>query len=288
MRGELGIAPTSRPLGSFLFVGPTGVGKTELTKCFTNFLFEGPHRLIRFDMSEYQNREQLEVLFGDKNYPQGQIGRIFDLNRNNHGELQGGTIHFDEIEKAHLDIMLILLQILDDGRLTLRDGTLLDLSKFYIVMTSNIGATEAMEMRKSTPESIARVVLSLVKEKLRPELVNRITEQVVFNRLDYSVQIEIAKLLLDRKIERLNTHLNTDIRYSDCVIEQVIIEGFDTRFGARPMRRCIERLVGDAIATKLMNDEPPSGLLRSNRPMGMLEFEQETLAREVEASTIEK
>ncbi|MCB1120613.1 MAG: AAA family ATPase, partial [Verrucomicrobiae bacterium] len=181
-RGTLNLTPPDRPLGSFLFAGPTGVGKTELTKCFTRYLFEGENRLIRFDMSEYQIKEQLEVLLGDGNYSSGQMGRLFDLNRDQEGTLRGGTILLDEIEKAHPDILLILLQILEDARLTLRDGTLLNLSNFFIVMTSNIGASEAMEMRKSSAETIERVVFSLIKEALRPELVGRITEHIVFNR----------------------------------------------------------------------------------------------------------
>lgn len=273
-RGAFNLPSTERPLGSFLFVGPTGVGKTELTKCFTSYLFDGDNRLIRLDMSEYQNKTQLEVLLGDGSNSQGQLGRFFDLNRDEHGELKGGTILLDEIEKAHPDILLILLQVLEDGRLTLRDGTLLNLSKFFIVMTSNIGASEAMEMRKSSAETVERVVFSLVKEKLRPELVGRITEQIVFNRLEYDVQVEIAQLLLDREIKRLMAKFETTIAYGKGVLELILVEGFDARFGARPMRRCIERLVGDAIVEQIFRENKPEGILTVNSDAGTLHLQE--------------
>ena len=225
-RGMCRLCSADRPLGSFLFAGPTGVGKTEMAKHFTSYIFSGENRLIRFDMSEYQNKEQLEVLLGDSQNAQGQLGRQFDLNRDGNGELRGGTLLLDEIEKAHPDILLLMLQVLEDGRLTLRDGTLLNLSNFFVVMTSNIGASEAMEMRKSTDETIERVVFSLIKERLRPELVGRITEQVVFKCLEYDVQVEIARLLLDREIARLSERLGEAIAYDESVLEFVLIEGF--------------------------------------------------------------
>ena len=269
-RGACNLAPPDRPLGSFLFAGPTGVGKTELTKCFTRYLFGEDNRLIRFDMSEYQNKEQLEVLLGDGNNAKGQMGRLFELNRDQEGNLKGGTILLDEIEKAHPDILLILLQVLEDGRLTLRDGTLLDLSNFFIVMTSNIGASEAMEMRKSSAETIERVIFSLIKETLRPELVGRITEHVVFNRLEYDVQVEVAKLLLNREIDRLNQHLGCSITFDESVLELILTEGFDSRFGARPLRKCIERLVGDALVAQAMEGRKLAGRLSENGIKGTL------------------
>ncbi|QYY35481.1 AAA family ATPase [Ruficoccus sp. ZRK36] len=275
-RGAFKLSSPDRPLGSFLFVGPTGVGKTELTKCFTHYLFPGENRLIRFDMSEYQNKEQLEVLLGDDANAQGQMGRQFDLNRDADGNLQGGTILLDEIEKAHPDLLLILLQILEDGRLTLRDGTLLNVSNFFVVLTSNIGAAEAMEMRKSSVETVERVVFNLVKEKLRPELVGRISEQIVFRRLEYDVQVEIAKLLLGREIERLNRQFDTQISYNKTVLEFVLIEGFDARFGARPLRRCIERLVGDALVEQLKLGNQPAGMLVVDSDAGKLRLQSES------------
>ena len=251
-RGALKLSHPDRPLGSFLFVGPTGVGKTELTKCFTKYLFPGEHRLIRFDMSEYQNKEQLEVLLGDGTNVQGQMGRLFDLNRDEQGNLRGGTILFDEIEKAHPDLLLILLQVLEDGRLTLRDGTTLNPSDFFVVLTSNIGASEAMEMRKSTPETIERVVFSLVREKLRPELVGRITEMVMFERLVYDVQVKIARQMIEREVERLSKQLGMTISFDKEVLEFVLIEGFDARFGARPLRRFIEGLIGETVVKHIL------------------------------------
>ncbi len=270
VRGACGLASKDRPLGSLLLVGPTGVGKTEFTKRFARYLFEGENRLVRLDMSEYQNKEQLEVLLGDGANAQGQLGRFFDLNRDDEGKLRGGVILLDEIEKAHPDILLILLQVLEEGRLTLRDGTLLGLSNFFVVMTSNIGASESMEMRKSSQETIDRVLFSLVKERLRPELVGRISELVVFNRLEYAAQIEIARLLLDREMRRLKDELGYSVSYDDSVLELAIVEGFDSRFGARPLRRCIERLVGDAIVEKLFLKEEPNGRLFAKADTGRL------------------
>ncbi len=276
VRGTCGLASKDRPLGSLLLVGPTGVGKTEFTKRFTRYLFEGENRLVRLDMSEYQNKEQLEVLLGDGSNAQGQLGRFFDLNRDEEGILRGGTILLDEIEKAHPDILLILLQVLEEGRLTLRDGTLLRLSEFFVVMTSNIGASESMEMRKSSQETIDRVLFSLVKERLRPELVGRIGELVVFNRLEYAAQLEIARLLLDREVRRLHDELGYSLSYDESSLELALVEGFDSRFGARPLRRCIERLVGDAIVEKLFLNEETNGKLFAEVDTGKLVLEMES------------
>ena len=273
-RGALGLCSDERPMGSMLFTGPTGVGKTELTKCFTNYLFEGANRLVRLDMSEYQNKEQLEVLLGDGSNAQGQLGRMLDLNRDESGDLRGGTILLDEIEKAHPDILLILLQILEDGRLTLRDGTTLSLCKFFVVMTSNIGASEAMEMRNSSAETIERVVSSLVKEQLRPELVGRITEQIVFGRLEYEVQVEIAELMLEREVDRINRKFGYSIGFGKEALEYVLIEGFDSRLGARPLRRCIERLVGDAVVAALLRNDKPTGNLVVDEANGALRLSE--------------
>jgi ATP-dependent Clp protease ATP-binding subunit ClpB len=261
-RGALKLSHPDRPLGSFLFVGPTGVGKTELTKCFTKYLFPGEHRLIRFDMSEYQNKEQLEVLLGDGTNSQGQMGRLFDLNRDKQGNLRGGTILFDEIEKAHPDLLLILLQVLEDGRLTLRDGTTLNLASFFVVLTSNIGASEAMEMRKSTSETIERVVFSLVREKLRPELVGRITEMVMFERLEYDVQVKIARQMIEREAERLSKQVGIAITFEEDLLEQALIEGFDARFGARPLRGCIERTIETHIVNTILSKKTPINIIK--------------------------
>jgi ATP-dependent Clp protease ATP-binding subunit ClpB len=139
-------------------------------------------------------------------------------------------------------------------------------------MTSNIGASEAMEMRKSSTETIERVVFSLIKETLRPELVGRITEHIVFNRLEYDVQVEVAKLLLEREIDRLNRQLGYLITYEESVLELILTEGFDSRFGARPLRKCIERLVGDSLVSQMMNGRKTAGTLSVNGQQGTLLF----------------
>ena len=179
-RGEFGFAHPQRPRGSFLLVGPTGVGKTETVNSFTSYLFHG-EKPIRFDMSEYQLQNSVDKLIGENAGDPGLLGRA----------LRGttrGTLLFDEIEKAHPLLLDLFLQILEDARITLATGEILDLHGFYIACTSNIGSAESMRMECVPFASIERTVLMRVREQLRPELVGRITDTIVFARLDYATQ----------------------------------------------------------------------------------------------------
>jgi ATP-dependent Clp protease ATP-binding subunit ClpA len=178
-RGELGLAHPRRPKGSFLFVGPTGVGKTEVTVCFSDYLF-GPGYLHRFDMSEFQNQSSVGLLLGSSNSETGMLGHALTQH-------DGGTLLFDEMEKAHPLVLDLFLQILDAGRITLANGETKSLSGYYIVFTSNIGSADAMRMESSAFATIERTVLRRVDQALRPELVARISEKLVFNRLSYVV-----------------------------------------------------------------------------------------------------
>ncbi len=184
VRGELGLAHPGRPKGSFLFVGPTGVGKTELTNVFTRFLFAGASPL-RFDMSEYQLQKSVDKLIGENSSDRGLLGRAI-------GHCTRGTLLFDEIEKAHPLVLDLFLQILEDARITLATGETLNLSSFYMVCTSNIGSAEAMRMESAPFASIERTVLARVAQALRPELGGRVSDKLVFARLGYATQRSIC------------------------------------------------------------------------------------------------
>ena len=242
-RGELGLAHQGRPKGSFLFVGPTGVGKTELTNVFTGYLFGGK-KPIRFDMSEYQNQPSVERLIGCEASDAGLLGRA----------LQGvneGTLLFDEVEKAHPLVLDLFLQMLDDASITFATGERRNLSGFYVVFTSNIGSSEVMRMMSAPMATIERTVLSRVGQQLRPELVGRITEKIVFSRLGFDVQREICELMIDQECARLS-NLGYELEVGNEVIEFLVRRGFHKNLGARPMRSVVERYLQDAIADGLL------------------------------------
>ena len=230
-RGELNLAHPNRPKGSFLFVGPTGVGKTEITTCFTDYLF-GEGYLHRFDMSEFQNQSSVGLLLGASSSESGMLGRALDK----HGR---GTLLFDEMEKAHPLVLDLFLQILDAGRITLANGETRNLNSYYIVFTSNIGAGEAMRMDSSAFATIERTVLRRVDQVLRPELVARINEKLVFNRLPYAIQREICELMIVREVERLNG-LGHNLTVEAATVETLVREGFHRTLGARPMRNTVD------------------------------------------------
>lgn len=237
-RGELGLAHPRRPKGSFLFVGPTGVGKTELTNIFTSAIFEGT-KPIRFDMSEYQTPLSVEKLIGEKAREIGLLGRALR-------EKAQGTLLFDEIEKAHPLVLDLFLQMLEDAIITPASGEPINLNGFYIVFTSNIGAAEAMRMQSAPFTSIERTVLSRVAQTLRPELVGRITEMVVFNRLPFEIQRVVAEQMIAEEIKRL-AQLGWEIRLGPTVIEILVREGYHKTWGMRPMRGVVERRLQEAV-----------------------------------------
>ena len=242
-RGELGFTKSNRPRGSFLFLGPTGVGKTELALAFTRTLF-GAESLLRFDMSEYQTQDRLAVLLGGKQGEEGTLGQAVK-------RLRKGTILFDESEKAHPRILDILLQILDAARISLATGETLDLSNFYIVLTSNLGAADVMQLQHAPFATMERHVLSKASRTFRPELFARITEKLVFNRLTYDVQLDIAESMLAAELTFLaekGIHLTT----APEVLPFLIQRGFHPHLGARPLRDVIEKHVRDAVAAALL------------------------------------
>lgn len=242
-RGQLGLRKPGRPRGSFILLGPTGVGKTELTIRFTDFLF-GPEHLFRFDMSEFQTQESVAVLLGGKVGERGTLALAHDKHR-------CGTLLLDEIEKAHPRVLDLLLQILDAARLTMASGETLDWSDFYIVMTSNIAAADILELQHSSFATMERHVLTRAQQTMRPELYARINEKLVFRRLTYDVQLEIANILLSQELKFLRgrgLHVEADTS----VLPFLVRHGYHPRLGARPMRDTVERLIGDAVAAELL------------------------------------
>lgn len=251
-RGELGFAQPRRPKGSFLFIGPTGVGKTETVNVFTRYLFDG--RLpIRFDMSEYQLQKSVEKLIGEHRGDRGLLGAAV------HGHSRG-TLLFDELEKAHALVLDLFLQVLEDGRITLATGETLDLTGFYVVFTSNIGSREVMGMASPPFSSVKRTVLTRAAQQLRPELFGRISEKVVFARLDYETQRSICSRMIAAECERLR-RLGHDVQPEPEAIEFLVREGYHKTLGARPMRGAVERFIQDAVATEVLFGRTGSGAL---------------------------
>ncbi|TLD71333.1 ATP-dependent Clp protease ATP-binding subunit [Phragmitibacter flavus] len=252
-RGELGLTAPRRPKGSFLLLGPTGVGKTESTVVFTRYLM-GEDFLFRFDMSEYQTQESLGLLLGAKSTEKGILGQV--LARASHG-----TLLFDEIEKAHPRVMDVFLQILDAARITLADGTTPDLSGFYVVFTSNIASGELLDWQHSSFATMERHVLARAQQWLRPELYARITEKLVFQRLGYDVQVEIASMMLDQQFSFLASK-GYQLTMTPEVLAFVLRRGFHPRLGARPLRDTIEKLTGDAVVNRRLGAGRYDGSLR--------------------------
>ncbi|MDP3073823.1 MAG: AAA family ATPase [Opitutaceae bacterium] len=251
-RGELGFAHPRRPRGSFLLVGPTGVGKTETTNVFTDYLFDGAAP-VRFDMSEYQLQGSVDKLLGESRDDRGLLGRALRT-------ATRGTLLFDEVEKAHPLVLDLFLQILEDARVTLATGETLDLRPFYIVCTSNIGSEETMRMESAPFASVERTVLMRVRERLRPELVGRVNEIVVFGRLDYATQRAICAGMIESEIARLSAMGHT-VEVSADAIEFLVRQGYHRSLGARPMRGAVERFMQDALADALLRGEKSSGQL---------------------------
>ena len=226
-----------------MFVGPTGVGKTEITIAFTEYLC-GPDHLHRFDMSEFQNQSSVGLLLGVSSTDTGMLGRA--LNKTSRG-----TLLFDEMEKAHPLVLDLFLQILDAGRITLASGETRSLNNYYIVFTSNIGAGEAMRMESSAFATIERTVLRRVDQVLRPELVARINDKLVFSRLPYAIQREICELMIGRESERLGRLGHTLVVDPD-MVETLIREGFHRTLGARPMRNVVDKFLQELAMKSLL------------------------------------
>jgi ATP-dependent Clp protease ATP-binding subunit ClpB len=252
-RGELSLTKPARPRGSFLLLGPTGVGKTETVVVLTNQIF-GAEKLFRFDMSEFQTQESLGLLLGARLGEAGYLGAV----RKRAAE---GSLLFDEAEKAHPRVLDIMLQLLDAARITVATGRTLDFSGFYVWLTSNIGSAELMTLQHSNDATLERHVLSRAQQALRPEIFARITEKLVFNRLSYEHQLEIAEKFLSREIEFLAARGHT-LELDKAVLPFLVRKGFHPKLGARPMRDAVEKQLGDALAEHLLAGKNSGGRLQ--------------------------
>ena len=253
-RSRSGLSDPNRPLGSFLFLGPTGVGKTELTKALAGFLFDSEEHMVRIDMSEFMEKHSVARLIGA---PPGYVG--YD---------EGGylteavrrkpysVILFDEIEKAHPDVFNVLLQVLDDGRLTDGQGRTVDFKNTVIIMTSNIGSPMIQSMAGQPYDDIKDAVFGELKNHFRPEFLNRIDEIVVFHGLDASQIGAIAKIqlkVLTERLAKMDLHLNV----SDQAIDELAKVGFDPVFGARPLKRAIQQRIENPLSKALLEGQFP-------------------------------
>ncbi|MDY6486954.1 ATP-dependent chaperone ClpB [Acinetobacter faecalis] len=272
-RSRAGLSDPNRPSGSFLFLGPTGVGKTELTKALANFLFDSDDAMIRIDMSEFMEKHSVSRLVGA---PPGYVGYE-----------EGGVLTeavrrkpysvvlFDEVEKAHPDVFNILLQVLDDGRLTDSQGRVVDFRNTVIVMTSNLGSQDVRELGDGASEDEVRaVVMGAVNQHFRPEFINRIDELVIFHSLKKSQIRGIADIQLDRLRSRL-AERDLSLTVDDTAFDLLIDAGFDPIYGARPLKRAIQQKIENPLAQKILAADFIAGdtiLVHSNE--GHLSFEK--------------
>ena len=254
-RGEFGLTKPGRPRGSFLLLGPTGVGKTETVVVLTRQIF-GAEKLFRFDMSEFQTQESLGLLLGARLGETGYLGAMRE-------RAAEGSLLFDEAEKAHPRVLDIMLQLLDAARITVATGQTLDFSGFYVWLTSNIGSAELMSLQHSNDATLERHVLSRAQQALRPEIFARINEKLVFNRLSYEHQLEIAEKFLSREVEFL-TSRGHKLELDKTVLPFLVRKGFHPKLGARPMRDATEKLVGDAVASALLANGRAEGCLMAD------------------------
>jgi ATP-dependent Clp protease ATP-binding subunit ClpA len=249
-RGELGLARSDRPRGVFLAVGPTGTGKTELVLLTARYLFD-ESRVRRFDLSEYQRSDAVERLLGTGASDPGSLARAA------HGSSPRIWL-FDELEKAHPKVWDLFIQMIEPGQVTLASGEVVSLRDDYLAFTSNLGASESMRMARSSQASIEQAVMRRVAEFLRPELLARIPDKLVFARLPPDVQREIAGLHLAKEVSRLKS-LGFDLQVSREALEFLIREGFHPQLGARPLRQTIERHIQDAVVGGLFSSGTGTG-----------------------------
>ena len=266
-RGRVGLKDPGRPIGSFLFLGPTGVGKTELSKALAEAVFGSEQAMIRVDMSEYMEKHSVSKLIGS---PPGYVGyeeggQLSEKVRRN----PYSVILFDEIEKAHPDVFNILLQVLDDGHITDAHGRKVDFKQTIIIMTSNAGAQAIIEPKrlgfvssndeKKDYERMKSGVMEEVRRIFKPEFLNRIDEIMVFHTLNKDNIKRIVSLLLKQLEKRCMEQMEIDLRVTNSAKEYLAEAGFDAKYGARPLRRAIQTKVEDSLANELLEGKIKRG-----------------------------
>lgn len=259
-RGRVGLKNPARPIGSFLFLGPTGVGKTYLCKALAEILFGDENAIIRVDMSEYMEKHNISRLIGS---PPGYVG--YDEG----GQLSErirrkpySVVLFDEVEKAHPDVFNILLQVLDDGHITDAQGRKINFKNTVIIMTSNLGARSIVNPKKlgfvgdtdkaRSYEDMKKMVMTEVKDLFRPEFLNRLDDIIVFHPLDHEDVQKITRLMLEETVTRVKENIDITMTYTDAVVEHIAAEGYDQSYGARPLRRAIQTKIEDELAEAIL------------------------------------
>ena len=266
-RGRVGLKDPKRPVGSFLFLGPTGVGKTELTKAITEALFGDEHALIRLDMSEYMEKHSVSKIIGS---PPGYVG--YDEGGQLSEKIRRkpySIVLFDEVEKAHPDVFNVLLQVLDDGHITDSQGRKVSFKNTVIIMTSNIGARNIVAPKRlgfATVEDesgnyirMQKSVMEEVKKIFRPEFLNRIDETIVFHSLTKENIREIVNIMFEELAKRMKEHLDINLKLYKRGMDFIAEKGYDSIYGARPLRRIIQQKIEDKLAEKILDGEIKSG-----------------------------
>ncbi len=260
LRARAGLKDPQRPIGSFIFLGPTGVGKTELARALAGFLFDDEHAMIRIDMSEYQEKHTVARLLGA---PPGYIGY------EEGGQLTEAVrrrpycvVLFDEIEKAHSDVFNVLLQVLDDGRLTDGQGRTIDFRNTIVVMTSNVGSPKILEYKGvfggPDYDRMKATVTDELRKHFRPEFLNRVDEIIVFHALAEEHLKQIVEIQLGRLRQRL-TDRKIELELTDAARTHLVRAGYDSNYGARPLKRAIQREIETPLARKLLSREIRDG-----------------------------
>ncbi|MBR6360145.1 MAG: ATP-dependent Clp protease ATP-binding subunit, partial [Lachnospiraceae bacterium] len=261
-RGRVGLKDPNRPIGSFLFLGPTGVGKTELAKALAEAMFGDENAMIRVDMSEYMEKYSVSKFIGS---PPGYVGY------EEGGQLSEqirrkpySVLLFDELEKAHPDVFNILLQVLEDGHITDSNGRKISFKNTVIIMTSNAGAESIMNPKhlgflggsdaEATYERMRSAVMEQIKTIFKPEFLNRIDETIVFRRLSEETLKSIAALQLNILKKRCKEQMGTELVFDDAVYDFILKKGYDEKFGARPIRRAVQTYVEDELAEEFLKN----------------------------------
>ena len=264
-RSRAGLQDPNRPIGSFIFLGPTGVGKTELARALAEFLFDDEQAMARIDMSEYMEKHSVSRLIGA---PPGYVGYEEGGALTEHVRRKPySVVLFDEIEKAHPDVFNIMLQILDDGRLTDGQGRTVDFKNTVLIMTSNIGSSVIQEtlgkhprMQRGQPvwDEMEKQVLAALRLDFRPEFLNRVDEVILFRSLGIDQLRQIVEIQI-RRVRGFLAEKNITLEVTEAAAEKLAGEGYDPAFGARPLKRVIQRLVLDELASKVLAGEIPAG-----------------------------